>query len=241
MFSGRAGHPQWSQGRKAALSQHPLPNIVTLNITEADVFWHIDWTHPQTTPSGLAIDPAANPTAVQCYDDNFTQLVNLLRPRLVDKQQVFTHNPWGEYGNPEHVQVFRAVTVLQAELGFAIWVSGYFSNKSARLMLQSIDAIGAASITVETNRSMAERVKALYERHDCWTWYDDYAWPAHETFYQVRRNETGLQAGASLNLHYVHIDERTPARNDTPSAGRKLRRAARRAARFLRHPGGNGG
>ena len=52
-------------------------------------------------------------------------LKDLLRARLGDCRNVITHNPWGEYGHEDHVQVFRAVTALQAELGFAVWVSGY--------------------------------------------------------------------------------------------------------------------
>ena len=61
--------------------------------------------------------------ARQRYDDNFNTLLAELRPVLAGCADVYTHNPWGEYGHPEHIQVYRAVTALQAELGFTVWFS----------------------------------------------------------------------------------------------------------------------
>ena len=43
------------------------------------------------------------------YINNFDILVKKLTFELKDFKNVFTHNPWGEYGHEEHIQVFKAI------------------------------------------------------------------------------------------------------------------------------------
>ena len=100
-------YPVWTAGRDASFSAYPLSRMVHLDITEADGFWGADWKFPVETEFGLALDlvPAATPR----YEANFRQLIAELGPLLSNAANVITHNPWGEYGHVEHVQVHRAV------------------------------------------------------------------------------------------------------------------------------------
>ena len=106
-----------------------------------------------------------------------------LRPRLQGLREVFTHNPWGEYGHPDHVLVHRAVAHLAAECGFRVWFSGYVSARSLRLMTQSLaEADGAALTGIElpAPRALCETVCEHYRAAGCWTWRDDWRWPERE-------------------------------------------------------------
>ena len=98
---------------------------------------------------------------------------------------MITHAPWGEYGHEDHVQLFRAVDALRAELGFALWVPAYVSDRSAALMRRNLGRLGAPTAPMPTDRALGERLKALYRETGAWTWVDDHAWPDTEVFYPV--------------------------------------------------------
>jgi LmbE family N-acetylglucosaminyl deacetylase len=118
------------------------------------------------------------------YDANFARLLSALRPVLAGAADVYTHNPWGEYGHPEHVQVHRAVAALQAELGFTLW----FSNYVAPLSWGLAQRLGAAPCwaekrLVQPDIALAKRLRRVYLRHGVWTWSRLHRWPRTETFY----------------------------------------------------------
>ena len=108
------GKPEKAAARSRAVAALPLSNLVNLAIPESGTRLLVDWHDPVMTPTGMDI---ADGPARQLYDDNFHSLLAELRPVLAGCADVVTHNPWGEYGHPEHIQVYRAVTALQAELG----------------------------------------------------------------------------------------------------------------------------
>ncbi len=116
------------------------------------------------------------------YRDNYAALVTELEHRLAGYRNVFTHNPWGEYGNEEHVQVYRAVNALQERMGFCLWFSNYCSNKSCTMMAQYVPMLGSSYATFETNKVFAKKIQTVYQRNGCWTWYDNYERPDRETF-----------------------------------------------------------
>jgi LmbE family N-acetylglucosaminyl deacetylase len=78
-----------------------------------------------TTPRGVGLAETSERT--RRYVDNFDRLLPLLRKHL-SGADVYTHNPWGEYGHYEHVQVCRAVVAVAVELGASVWCwAGTFS------------------------------------------------------------------------------------------------------------------
>ena len=128
------GKPAKAAARRRAVAALRLPSLVNLAIPESGTRLLVDWRHPVMTPTGMGI---ADPDARQRYDDNFNTLLAELRPVLAGCADVYTHNPWGEYGHPEHIQVYRAVTALQAELGYTVWFSNYTAPLTWPLAQQS--------------------------------------------------------------------------------------------------------
>ncbi len=72
----------------------------------------------------------------QAYRENYETLYRTLQPRLKPDMNVFTHNPWGEYGHEDHVQVFRVLDRLRDEIGFKLWMSNYCTERSMPLAMQ---------------------------------------------------------------------------------------------------------
>jgi len=217
------GNRHWSDGRRASTSQYPLPQLVNIGLSEADVFHAIDWSNPVPSAEGLEISGA--PRVGQAYADNFGQLVNRLRDELDGCSNVFTHAPWGEYGNAEHIQVFRAVMAAVETSACTVWVPGYVSNATVALMTASEGELGRDTITLPTDQALAHDVAALYKANNCWTWYNDYQWPAHESFRAVSTEPA--DEGAVWTVNHISIRPSAPPRQ-SPGLTRRLARRFRR-------------
>lgn len=186
-FGDIVGKPDVSAGRRRAVARLPLDAVESLDIPEAGVFGLAAWPDPTPTRHGLALPGRGGPRAAAAarrYAANHARLVEALRPRLRGLPAVVTHNPWGEYGHEEHVQVFRAVEALRGELGFALWVSGYVSEKSAGLMRRCLGGLGASTGALPTDPALGARLQAVYAAEGAWTWFHDYVWPADEVFHR---------------------------------------------------------
>ncbi len=180
-FGEPFGRPEMGAARRRALADLGLPGLVYLSIPESGARLAIDWPRPQLTAAGVAIADAA---AASRYDANFERLVAALRPVLAGCAVVFTHNPWGEYGHSEHIQLHRAVAFLQAELGYTLGFSNYMDRRSWPLAQE----LGRLSFWTQrhvlpTNQALARRLMAVYRRHGAWTWTRWHRWPARETVY----------------------------------------------------------
>jgi LmbE family N-acetylglucosaminyl deacetylase len=206
-----ASRPDWSEGRRRCLSDYPLPTVTNLGLQESEVFDGALWPDPVETKYGLAVRRrrGAMPAfSDKCYRENYTRLVRELRTVLTGYSSVITHNPWGEYGHEEHVQVFRAVAELQNELGFALWVSGYVSDKSYALMLRNWPMLDPSFQVFPTDPDLGARLKALYAQHDCWTWFRDYVWPAHEYFYRwigSAESPTPIRRASLMEVNLLYL------------------------------------
>lgn len=169
--------PGRGEARRRVLAEYPLSTVRSLGLTEVGTFNTTRWDQPEETEHGVAVgerEPA--------YRANYTSLVRLLSEQLRGRPVVVTHNPWGEYGHEDHVQVFRALARLQREMGFSLWVFGYVGKKSKRLMERQIGEAKAVTAVIPTDRTLAYQVRDLYIRHGCWTWSKDYKWPDGERF-----------------------------------------------------------
>jgi hypothetical protein len=155
-------------GRRRVLLEYPLKNIATLGLSEPGLFGAASWHNPIVTDFGLKVRRKFSARS----ERSFHELKNLLRPQLIPYRNVFTHNPWGDYGNEEHVQLHHVVNSLRPELGFNLWFSNYCSNVSFSLMMQYTYTFCNRYITLETNQDLARDLTRLYERNACWTWYD---------------------------------------------------------------------
>lgn len=175
--------PERKNGRLKALENYPLDNIEILNIDTSAASRFVDWLNPQPSAYGLVIKHGASEKA---YQSSYDHLISTLRPKLVDFQNIFTHNPWGEYGHADHVQVHRAVKNLANESPFHMWCPNYVAHRSIALAKQYlIEARYHEPLTFPTNRALAETISQLYIQEGVWTVPQSFQWFTSESFNRV--------------------------------------------------------
>jgi len=106
-FSEAVGNSVYSEGRKLVLRDFPHKQVSTLDIKEGDVFDLADWKHPQPSVDGLEFRRTDVRRRVRRFTCRISVICAALREVLKGYRNVITHNPWGEYGHEEHVQVYR--------------------------------------------------------------------------------------------------------------------------------------
>ena len=182
-FGDLFDRPRMSAARRQAVAALPLPGLIDLKLPESGGGMAVDWARPRLTDAGIAIAAAA---AGERYEANFTVLVDSLRPALAGCSAVYTHNPWGEYGHAEHIQVHRAVVALQPELGYTIWFSNYVGADSWPLAQSFADRLcWAERRAVVPDAELAHRLRDIYRRAGAWTWTRWHRWPAEERLYAM--------------------------------------------------------
>lgn len=176
---------QLTAGRREAMAAFPLPTLDWLEMVEPATFDSASWPNPVETAYGLYPHPALRLLTsfdADRYRTQFGPLQDRLRTSLKDMRNVIAHGPWGEYGHEDHVQVFRAVAGLAAEMGFRLWVPAYVAPKSEALMRRNLRFLGRPTPPQATDKALAEELSAIYKRTGTWTWFDSYVWPDREWF-----------------------------------------------------------
>ncbi len=180
--------PGLAAARRRAVAAVPLRPLVDLQVPESGAGFAVDWPQPRLTPFGVAIN---DPAACQRYEANYAVLLAALRPVLAGCDDVYTHNPWGEYGHAEHLQVYRAVTALQAELGFTLWFSNYVGPRSWPLAQRlSSEVTWVERRQQAPDEALARQLMRIYARAGAWTWTRLHRWPRYETLYAQRPAST---------------------------------------------------
>ncbi len=180
------GAPVLTEGRKAAMAAFPLPTLEWLAMVEASVFDSASWPNPRETDYGvythaaLKVFDSFDPDR---YRRQFNELRDRLRVSLKGMKNVIAHGPWGEYGHEDHIQVFRAVASLTGEMGFRLWVPGYWAPKSEALMHRTLRYLGRPTPPMTIDRTLAADIAQIYKDTQTWTWFDDYVWPEAERFF----------------------------------------------------------
>ncbi|MEJ2684983.1 MAG: hypothetical protein P8Z71_11385, partial [Candidatus Sulfobium sp.] len=179
-YLGCRSKPDWAEGRRQSIAEHPIKHITCLGMDESEVFKGADWQNPVVTKYGIEI--INKNLSYSRYRENYHILKKHLTGILPNFENVFTHNPWGEYGNEEHVQLYRVIRELRDNMNFNLWFSSYCSNQSSSLLFRYISGFDNCYATFRTNKDLAEEAMKLYKRHNCWTWYDDWEWFNEESF-----------------------------------------------------------
>jgi hypothetical protein len=197
-----------TRGRAALLKEFPLTSVVSLNLPESRCFLTTDWDHPIETEYGI-----------QCgrdregYARNFARLSAAIEQHVSAGDVVVTHNPWGEYGHEEHVQVYRAVASLRKTRDFRLVVTGYAGDRVLSFMQRNVSRLGS-SVALPTDKVLAQSLMRHYQKHDSWTWDDGYQWPDHELFYEIQSVEAPLRriegTMVSLPVNMLSIDGHLP-------------------------------
>lgn len=172
--------PSLTLGRKKSLSEYPMENISCLGMVESEAFFNTNWHYPVNTQYGIKI--SMNKIKKRKYEENYYKLKQYLEEKLAGFLNVFTPNPWGDYGHVEHVQLYRVIKELQGKMGFNLWYSNYCSVVTFNLMLRYVSGFNSEYITLKTNKTLAYEIKDLYIKNKCWTWYDDWEWFNEESF-----------------------------------------------------------
>ncbi|MEX2493363.1 MAG: PIG-L family deacetylase [Nitrospirales bacterium] len=204
-YLGELANPEFGQFRSEALAQFPLAEKMScLALTALGVSRPKNFVSPKFSPFGIELvaDSKLPENAQEHYEKNYLVLKDKLADILGKYHNVVTHNPWGEYGHEEHVQVYRAVKDLQASLGFNLWTSNYGSTRTIGLMASIAKA--SQVVTLPTNPQLAQKIMAIYQETQCWTWYDDWQWPAEETFFKETTQEMpGIPYGRVLPINLI--------------------------------------
>jgi hypothetical protein len=180
-FGALLDRPRTSEARRQAVAALPLNGIVNLEIPESGVGFHSGQPPPELTPVGVRISDA---TVSARYESNYVKLLEGLRASLTGCQDVYTHNPWGEYGHSEHIQVYRAVTALQDELGYTVWFSNYVGAGNWTLVRSLAEQLSwARRSIVRPDEATARALMRVYRRYGAWTWTRTHRWPACEVMY----------------------------------------------------------
>ena len=224
--------PELCERRKAAIAEIPHPHVTCLEIDEPGSYGCADWTQPVIDEFGLAFRhtaalrdakrqvkrvmnkmtsdelPVAPAPIRDLYEANYGRIRDAIRPMLHPGMNVFTHNPWGEYGHEDHVQVFRVLEDLREELGFTLWMSNYCTERALPLATQYFKRAPGAYIRLATDKAYAEQVADVYRRNGCWTWADDWAWFDEECFMEApRAMEKAGPHSHLMPLNIFRIDE----------------------------------
>lgn len=183
VFQDYNGRPGLGERRAKAIADLPF-EVTCLAVPEAGSYELADWSRPEVSPYGLVLEKAASKAGVsRIYESNFYLIRACLKKQLRANMNVFTHNPWGEYGHEDHVQVYRVVESLRAELGFALRVSCYISSRSKPLAQNYADSGIVEPMRCRIDPRSCNDIAAIYKRHGCWTWVSDWVWDKEEYFH----------------------------------------------------------
>ena len=220
-FMDMPSRPDWSEGRRRCVASYPLRNVAFLGLQESAAFNSANWLAPEPTTFGLKVSRRRGTLpgfSDERYRANYSDLKTQLSDRLRTCRNVFTHNPWGDYGHEEHVQVFRAIREVQRIAGFKVWFSNYCSNKSYNLMLEHISGFEGSYVTMACNDELGKSLMRLYKQNNCWTWFDEYNWFSEECFMSAETEmRTGPDYGRIFPLNFIKLDlekEKQPKKTD---------------------------
>jgi len=203
-FNDIPRNPAIGSAREKVIAEYPLRNVVSLNIIEPLSFNQADWSRPVTTDYGIKL--VKSKVLDAAYRDAYEKLVDLVKPSVAGRKNVFTHNPWGEYGNEDHVLVYQALKNLQAEFHYQLWFSNYCSTRSIALMNNYISGFNSRYECLPVNQRLVTELAEIYKHHDCWTWFDDYRWFDHECLMSdtpSSAQKQGLSYGHSFPINYI--------------------------------------
>jgi hypothetical protein len=230
--------PNLGEARAAAIAEYPRDNVTCLNIGESGVYGCADWAAPSLTDRGIALGVEASRRGInrlvrmsmakipaldsgkvaadsvaRAYEANYHAIYQALKPRLTSDMNVFTHNPWGEYGHEEHIQVFRVLQTLRGEIGFKLWMSNYCTDRALPLAMRYFQSSPGEYFRLEVDKGFAEKIASTYKKHDCWTWIDDWAWFDDECFMEAPDLDSDAEPHRRLfPLNFFTIEAARPRR-----------------------------
>ena len=229
VFDTAHGSAEREAAFRNRIADHPLAGKITsLGLTRVRSHNRSRWPEPEATDYGLKLEDDAALDAA--YGVQYQDAQAALRPYLEEASNVFTHNPWGEYGHEDHVQLSKCVTALTDELGATVWYSNYVSGKSSRLMRRYVTGFRSDYLVNHIDSARARVIADTYFRHGTWTLDPDYDWFPSECFIQGPLESSELAtAGTLFPVNYLRVPfDPIPARVPGPGLPSRIRRRLRR-------------
>lgn len=176
-----------SKNREIIKQSYPLEHAKFLSIPEIarknPLKEFLDWRYPEETEYGMKIlSPSSEKDK---YRESYESLSEYLRSELVGIDAVITHNPWGEYGHPLHVQVHRAVCNIAKNNNFTVYVPAIFALKSKVFMSITAHKLDSQPIYQTVDKDFWYKMQNFYLQNNAWTWnrYDEPR--SYDIFYKV--------------------------------------------------------
>ena len=232
--------PELGRARRRSIEEHAYRDkIEVLGLPQVKSHNKSRWPEPVETPYGLRLDRYQGFDGP--YEKQASRLEAALRPVINGFKNVYTHNPWGEYGHEDHVQLSRIATRIANENGTRIWYTNYVSNKSSALMRRYVQGFGQPYYTMPVNTLKARQIAETYFRNGAWTWMEDYVWFKSESFVEgPLLPQTQPCTGALFPVNYIRVPfEPTPAVASKPSLVTRIRRRLLSMAGISKTPGTN--
>jgi len=180
------GNPDLGNARRASLREHIHRNIWCPELDESGSFEKEFYDDKIVTEYGIDVNGSLERR--RRYRENFVSLVDTLRTKLNRYTDIITHNPWGEYGHPEHIQVYAAIKYLTKDTSHNTWFTNYCSDRSARLMARLLSNHRWEYVSIKTNVVAAREMMAVYRKNGCSTWYEDWRWFEEESLIRESRD-----------------------------------------------------
>lgn len=189
-----ADNPAISSGRDFVRAHYPVGGFEFLSLREAGVYRQSDWLRRSPAPYGVTLSARCPTERARRYVANYDALLELIEPYVRRHAVIYTHNPWGEYGHEEHVQVSNVVMSLARRHGCSVWAwDGFPERHLLRLgMRLRSDFYGDRPLTLphadlEVDGSLYHSIRQLYLSQGAWTWDWGYEPPARSTYIQLVR------------------------------------------------------
>jgi LmbE family N-acetylglucosaminyl deacetylase len=231
VFEDCPDDPSVGPARRAALARHPFGDrIVQLQLRETGSVHKMNWEQPQVINGVPETGHGESDSALRNREH---RLEEALSPMLGDFKNVFTHNPWGEYGHEEHILVNSVATRLAVDRGCRVWYSNYASNLSQVLMTRFINGFGTPVFSEPVDAEAMESASDCYREAGCWTWYAEYVWFDREYFVEGPLAEIRLHGeGSVFPINFIRVRPRhkRPARPRSPA--HRMKRRLRRLLRW---------
>lgn len=205
-YGERPNNKKMTKNRKSLIEQYPLDNIEFLFLPESNAFKKGKWNLANKAESNYGIT-LRNKDLI--YENNFEKLLNLLEKRLSSETTVITHNPWGEYGHEEHVQVHQVIKNIQNKKNFCLIFNSYYSDRTLAFMNAYKEKLVAKTELIPTDSEIINSLKTLYKKNRCWTWSNKYIFPETECFYSldehVDNKDNHQSLKSSIPLNYIPL------------------------------------
>lgn len=202
-FANNPDRPDLLTARQRVRDSH-LPQLEFLPLVSARVFRRSNWKNQTFTTYGVRLRRLAGARGRR-YRSNFPKLVDLLDSMLTPSDRLFTHNPWGEYGHEEHIQVWRAVQTVAQYKSLDVWIwDGLTSQEQRRFgCLTRARYYPNLPLHLEQEQRVLDTdfylaVREAYRRAGAWTFEPNYVPPDKLRYLRVMENGVDVLNGTPI-------------------------------------------